>query len=213
MKYDPKIHHRRSIRIPGYDTTQPGAYFITINTWHKQELFGEITDGKMTLNEVGEVARKQWARIPQRFPQVELGEFVVMPDHLHGIIIIVEPGRGTVDDRGTAETLKDSATESARRALTGDSPAGSDSRANTNKSEQYGKPVAGSIGTIIRSYKSAVSLRLNLMRRTSNNPVWQRNYFEHIIRDEKDLQNTSLYIQDNPLNWKVDEVIDEGYGG
>ena len=149
MKFDPKIHHRKSVRLPGFDYSQPGAYFITVNTYQRQECFGEILDGKLILNGLGQVAKKQWERIPQRFPHIELGEFVVMPDHLHGIIIIIDPCRGIV------EGLNNPDAESPRRAPT----------------EQFGKPVPGSIGTIIRSYKSAVTLRANLIRRSEGHPV------------------------------------------
>jgi len=106
-----------------------------------------------------------------------------MPNHMHGIIVIT-------DGRGTAESLNDLDGKSSRRAPT---------------QEQFQKPVKGSIPTIIRSYKSAVSYRINLMRRTDGVPVWQRNYYEHIIRDETDLQNKTDYIESNPLLWDEDD--------
>ena len=182
MKIDPQIHHRRSIRLPGYDYTRAGAYYITMVAWQREELFGEVVDGEMILNKSGRVAQAEWGKLPRRFRQVELGEFVVMPNHVHGIIVIL-------DGRGTAEDIPDSIEEPTRRAPT----------------EQFRKPIAGSIPTIVRSYKSAVSLRINLMRRNSGSPVWQRNYYEHIIRNEEDYQSKSDYILNNPRNWESDE--------
>ncbi|MGB8213523.1 MAG: transposase [Anaerolineales bacterium] len=183
MKFDPKIHHRRSIRLPGYDYTREGAYYITVVTWQREELFGEVVDGEMVLNKFGQVAQTEWERLPRRFWHIELSEFVIMPNHAHGIILIV-------DGRGTADVAYNNVSELPRRA-----PA----------TEQFGKPVAGSIPTIVRSYKSAVSLRINLMRRTNGVPVWQRNYYEHIIRNDKDYQTKCDYILNNPHNWESDD--------
>ncbi|MFM7372811.1 MAG: hypothetical protein ACKO2Z_34520, partial [Sphaerospermopsis kisseleviana] len=89
MPYNPEIHHRRSIRLKGYDYSQIGAYFVTICTHHRNCLFGEIVDGEMKLNTNGEVAKGCWLSIPRHFQNVELDEFVIMPNHVHGIIIIV----------------------------------------------------------------------------------------------------------------------------
>jgi putative transposase len=189
MKFDPQIHHRRSIRLPGYDYTRAGAYYITMVTWQREELFGNVVDGRMVLNKFGQVAQTEWERLPRRFRNIELGEFVVMPNHAHGIIVIV-------DGRGTADCSNNNDPESTRRAPTNEGGA---------PTEQFGKPVAESIPTMVRSYKSAVSLRINFMRGTSGMPVWQRNYYEHIIRNETDFQTKSNYILNNPLNWENDD--------
>jgi putative transposase len=181
MKSDPKLHHRRSLRLPGYDYTRAGAYSITIVTHGREELFGAVVDYEMVLNKFGQVALSQWERLPRRFRNIELGEFVIMPNHVHRIIMIM-------DGRGTAEAGKNIVSEVSRCAPT----------------EQFGKPVAGSIPTIVRSYKSAVSLRVNLMLGTKGLPVWQRNYYEHIIRDNADYLAQSNYIIDNPMNWEKD---------
>jgi len=179
-KFDPQKHRRRSIRLPNYDYSQPGAYYVTIVTWHRECLFGEVVDGEMKLTKFGLVAKQQWEKLPERFPNIELGAFVIMPNHTHGIIVI---------SRGTAENLNDHDGESTRRAPT---------------REQFQKPVNGSIPTIVRSYKSSVSYRINLMRGTQDIPVWQRNYYEHIIRNERDLQNKTDYIEANPMLWNED---------
>jgi putative transposase len=184
-KFDPQKHHRHSIRLPEYDYTQPGAYFITIVTWHREPLFGEVVNGGMKMGKYGLVAKHQWEKLPKRFLNIELGAFVVMPNHVHMIIQIVDESR-----RGTADNRNGLVGEPSRRAPT---------------HEQFQKPVKGSIPTIVRSYKSAVSYRINLMRRTEGVPVWQRNYYEHVIRNEKDLQNKTDYINANPWLWEQDD--------
>ena len=181
--FDPQKHHRRSIRLKGCDYSQPGAYYVTIVAWYRECLFGEVVNKEMVLSKFGLVAKQQWEKLPKRFPNIELGASMIMPNHMHGIIVIT-------NDRGTAENLNDLDGGSSRRAPT---------------REQYQKPVKGSIPSMIRSYKSAVSYRINLMRRSDGVPVWQRNYYEHIIRDETDLQNKTDYINANPLLWDEDD--------
>lgn len=186
MKYDAKIHHRRSIRLKDYDYTQAGAYFITICTHQRENIFGEIINGEMKLSKFGLVAKQQWEKLPKRFPNVELGVFVIMPNHGHGIIEIFER---EVQGRDTADRFNDKVNESSRRVPT----------------ERFQKPVVGSIPTIIRSYKSAVAYRINLMRNGNDANVWQRNYYEHVIRNEKELEIITKYIEYNPMNWQLDQ--------
>jgi REP element-mobilizing transposase RayT len=181
-EFEPHIHHRRSIRLKGYDYAQNGAYFVTLVAWQRECLFGEVVDGEMALSKFGLVAKQQWEKLPQRFPNTELGAYMIMPNHMHGIIVIA-------NGRGTAGHPNDPDREPSRRAPT---------------QERFQKPVKGSIPTIIRSYKSAVSYRINLMRETDGVPVWQRNYYEHIIRNDKDLNNKTDYILANPLLWEQD---------
>ena len=184
MTYDPKRHHRRSIRLKGYDYTRPGAYFVTICAHNRECLFGEVVDGEMVLNEYGEIVREEWFRTAQVRPYVELfeDEFVVMPNHIHGIVWIVDD----VDD-----------TVGAQRRC-----------ASTTKPKPGGVPpnnvAPGSLGAIIRSFKSAVTKRINALRGTTGAPVWQRNYYEHIIRDDRALNAIRRYIAENPLRWHLD---------
>jgi len=175
MPYDPNRHRRRSIRLQGYDYTQPGAYFVTICTHGHEHLFGDVMDGTMRLNAYGEIVQDEWFKTAHIRTNVMLhpDEFVVMPNHVHGIIWIVDDPVG------------------ARRR-----------RAPTM--ERFGKPVSGSIPTIVRAFKSAVARRINRMRGTSGGPVWQRNYYEHIIRDERALHAIRRYIVENPLRWDLD---------
>lgn len=182
-KFDPKKHHRHSIRLPEYDYSQPGAYYVTIVAWHRECLFGEVVNREMKLSKFGLVAKQQWEKLPKRFPNIKLGTYIIMPNHMHGIIVITS-------GRGTAGTLADLTGELSRRAP---------------RREGFQKPVKGSVPTIVRSYKSAVSYRINLMRGTQGVPIWQRNYYEHIIRNEKDLKNKTDYIEANPMLWDEDD--------
>lgn len=188
-KFDAQKHHRRSIRLPNYDYTQIGAYYITIVTHNREMVFGEVVDGEMKLSNLGQIAQREWERLPKRFKHIELGAFVIMPDHVHGIIII-RYGGGTADYSGQGNP------QDPRRAPT---------TGETVTVEQFGKSVSGSIPTIVRSYKSAVALRINYARPDDSTPVWQRNYYEHVIRNERDMQTKWDYIESNPTNWENDD--------
>jgi putative transposase len=157
-------HNRRSIRLSGYDYSQPGEYFITICTYERVPLFGEISAAEMHLNELGQIVDDEWRRTPQLRQEIELGAYVIMPNHLHAIVHILENANSC---RGTACT----SIFGARRAPT---------------DERFGKPVAGSLPTIVRSFKSAVTKRINETRDIPYLPVWQRNYYEHVINVEKE---------------------------
>lgn len=174
MAYNPKIHHRRSIRLPEYDYTQPGAYYITICTHKRQCWFGDVENGEMQKNYLGEIAHRFWEALPRRFSHIQLDVFVVMPNHLHGILIITDEGY---------------------QALPKDRPI----------KEQFGRPVPGSIPTVVRSFKSAVTKRINLMRRGKNPPIWQDNYYESIVRIETGLDRIREYIINNPCHWEIDK--------
>lgn len=169
MKYVPGRFYRRSIRLKGYDYSRAGSYFVTICTQNRECLFGEIKDGAMSLNNAGQIVAEEWMKSADIRNGIELDEFVVMPNHLHGIIVIC---------KGTA-----------RRAPT---------------AEQFGAPVAGSLPTIIRSFKSAIAKRVNKMRQTPGAKLWQRNYYEHIIRNENELHGIRQYIVNNPSKWGYD---------
>ena len=171
-------HHRRSIRLPGYDYTAAGAYFITICTQGRECLFGQVVDGEMRLNAPGEIVRAEWEKSAALRAEIELGPYAVMPNHFHAIVVIADDGRGT-----------------ARRVPT---------------VEQFGKPVAGSVPTIVRAFKSAVTRQINLVRQTPGAAVWQRNYYEHIIRNESSYENIAAYILNNPRQWEVDRLFKAG---
>jgi len=172
-------YHRRSIRLPHYDYSQAGAYFVTICVYQRECLLGEIVGGEMILNEYGKIADSCWREIPNHFPHVELDEHIVMPNHLHGIIVMV----------------------GARHAV----PLPLQQQNGTICREKFGQPVSGTIPTVVRSFKSAVTKQINQNRNTPGIPVWQRNYYEHIIRDDNDLNRIREYIMNNPLKWCEDE--------
>ncbi len=183
-KFDPQKHHRRSIRLPGYDYSQAGAYYVTIVTYQRDCLFGEIENEIMILNDFGKIADECWRAIPEHFPTVELGAHVVMPNHVHGIIVIR-------DDKSAFDAV-DAQHVGATQCV-----------APTIPNARPNGPKRGSLGAIIGSYKMAVTRRIQ--REHNATGIWQRNYYEHIIRDEKDLQNKTDYIEANPSLWDEDD--------
>ena len=173
MKYDRDKHHRHSIRLKDYDYSRAGAYFVTICTKDRECLFGDICDNNLHYNDHGQIAYEFWSKIPEHFSNAELDGFIVMPNHIHGIVVIGDDGRGLA------------------------------CHAPTNR--KFAKPISNSLSTIIGSFKSAVTKQINQIRGTPGISVWQRNYYEHIIRNEDDLNKIRQYIADNPLEWDTDE--------
>ena len=181
MAYDPKIHHRHSIRLQGYDYSQNGAYFITICAQDRKPIFGKIVNREMQLSQFGMIARDEWLKTAEMRKNIEMDEFTVMPDHFHGIIVI--------DD--------------------GDMGGGASHPAQV---ELFGKPTSNSIPTIIRGFKAAVTKQINTIQINAgvyNKPerIWQKNYYEHVIRNETALNRIREYIRSNPLNWKKDDFL------
>ncbi len=179
-------YHRHSIRLPGYDYSQPGAYFITICTHNRQCLFGEIVDGEIMMNEFGELVKTEWQKTGIIRPNIVIDAFVIMPNHLHGILIINDDFCYCRDTLQRVSTIGRKINEN-------------------NQIEQFGKPTKNSIPTIVRLFKSTTTKQINQIRQTPGIPVWQRNYYEHIIRDTDDLSRIRHYIADNPKNWNNDE--------
>ena len=181
-EFDPKKHHRRSIRLKGYDYAQARAYFVTIVTWQRETLFGEIVDGEMVLNEMGKMVQKWWHQIQKHFPNVELGAFVIMPNHIHGIIIITE-GRGAV-------------------------PAPDDDIQNEQQGEMTSprhrkKPT---LGQIVAYFKYQSTKEMNALDGAGTiTKFWQRNYHDRIIRNEHEMARIWDYIEANPSRWADDE--------
>ena len=182
MKYNPEIHHRRSIRLKRYDYTQPGAYFVTFCSYQRMHIFGEVVEGEMILNDMGKIARDEWFKTAELRPYVKLYDdaFVIMPNHGHGIIWIMD----------------------------NDHPVGALSRKTPLQSEQRSAPTTnvapGSLGAIVRAYKSAVTYAVNAAQNQRGAVLWQRNYYDHIIRNDRELNNIRWYIRNNPLNWQLD---------
>ena len=174
--------HRKSLRLNYYDYSQSGAYFVTICTFHHRQLFGEVQNGEMQLNGVGRLAAAQWLQLEFRFTCLELGEWVVMPNHIHGILVL----------RGTGEASQQKGSPLPTRSVNDASPL---------------RPTGttpGSIGAIIQNFKSVTSRKLSERSSISKESIWQRNYYEHIIRNEREMQAITDYILTNPQNWEKD---------
>ncbi len=191
MRYDPDKHHRRSIRRPHWDYTSAGAYFVTIVTHGREMLFDDPV-----LRGVAETA---WQDIPRHFPRVALGEWVVMPNHVHGIIWIADDdGRGEAFPDRSVANRGDGSEESPRSA---NGFAGNASPLQHNDNPRL---AAGSLGAILGNFKSVSARRINQVRHSPGTPVWQRNYWERIIRNERELRAVQQYIGDNPMHWLED---------
>lgn len=176
MRDESRQRRRKLLRLSGFDYSSEGGYFVAIVTHERIPLFGEITDNEMIYSIAGEIALLEWFRTIQLRENVELfaDEFVVMPNHIHGIIWL------------------------------NDGPSVGDERRSTPTKSNRPLVLPGSIPAIIRAYKSAVTYAINSARNTKGLPVWQRNYYEHVIRDEKDFENIIEYIYQNPYNWEKD---------
>jgi putative transposase len=198
VKFDPKIHHRRSVRLKEYDYSQAGAYFVTIVAHQREFLFGEIVNAGMQLNKIGKIVQWEWLEISKRLPYIELGTFMVMPNHFHGIIFIHEDVGATRQGQARTNPSKEPS-----QAITPVSIGGSPLRAGDVGTPRGTK--SASLGAIIAQFKSRVTKRIWKIPEFKNKSIWQRNYHEHIIRDETDLQNKTDYIEANPLLWEQDE--------
>jgi REP element-mobilizing transposase RayT len=180
-------YNRRSIRLKGYDYTQVGYYFITICTWHRKFLFGDVKDAHMVLNVFGRVVEYQWRRLPYHFKNMELDVFQIMPDHFHGIIHITGAKHSKRND--DFETEKHISNASPRQ------PDASPGRPKGT--------IPGSVGAIVQNFQSVASRKINRIRKTPGAPVWQRNYYERIVRDEYALSRIRKYIIENPIKWDL----------
>lgn len=176
--------NRKSTRLKEFDYAQPSWYYVTICTENKGNILGEVQNGKMILNEFGMIAENEWLNTKTIRPNVDLDYFIIMPDHMHGIVVINERQQYRINDCRDTEP-------------------------RVPTIEQFGKPVPGSLPTIIRSYKATVTKQINEFRNTPGLKFWQRNYYEHIIRNEKELFNIRQYIAQNPLKWEIENGFPE----
>lgn len=191
MNYNPEKNHRRSIRLKGYDYREEGAYYFTICCHQRRCLLGEIKDGVMYLNLAGATVKAVWDSLPRHFPLIELDAFVVMPNHVHGIIVITD-SRGEAFVPGFNNTSPES-------LFTKASPFPGCNDTSPPRGTQ-----SGSIGAILQNFKSVATRRVNRITRNLGT-LWQRNYHEEIIRNEKAYENIRRYILENPLSWDEDE--------
>jgi REP element-mobilizing transposase RayT len=171
-----------STRLPGWDYASPGYYFVTICIKDHRSLFGDIVSAQVVLAPLGKKAREYWQSIPDHFPNSSLDEFIIMPNHIHGIIIINPPPVETQH----AASLPNAASLHTVRPSQNSAP----------------QPAPGSLSAIIRSHKSAVKKWAN--ENGYSHFSWQPRFYDHIIRDEKSLQIIRQYIQDNPTQWAID---------
>ncbi|MEM1253936.1 MAG: transposase [Cyanobacteria bacterium P01_H01_bin.21] len=187
MKFDPDKHHRRSVRLRGYDYSSSGLYFITICAYQRQCLFGEIVNGEMQLNPLGQIVETEWLKTPQIRPKWRLGEWIIMPNHIHGIVVIDQQQKPL--NHGN----------SAR------AHGGAPLRDGTKlKGIAYRKP--HSISSFVAGFKSATTKQINLSCDRQRSPVWQRNYYDHIIRNELSLYQIEQYIYKNSVTWHNDQL-------
>jgi len=162
--------HRRSLRLAGWDYSSNGAYFVTVSTWDRHNLFGEVIEGNMNLNDTGHLVAGLWQWLAQQYPHVLLDEWCVMPNHLHGILVL----SGDEHDSGRG---------GSRTAPT---------------------PKRKPVGRLIGAFKTVSAKQINLRRQTPGARVWQRDFWEHIVRDDAEMDRIRLYIKSNPANWEAD---------
>jgi len=218
-KYNPNIHHRKSIRLKGYNYSQSGAYFITICCENKICRFGNIINNEMILNDFGFIANNEWLKLVKRFSNFELDVFQIMPNHIHGIIVLNDVVGATLavaqndivqndiiqnnivqNDIVQNDIIKNNIVQNDG-VLNG----GGDSRAGAS-------PAPTTISDIIGAYKSLVSngcLEIYKSKNETMGKLWQRNYHEHIIRNEQSYQNISNYIINNPSKWDEDKFYNQ----
>ena len=195
MKYGREHHRRRSIRLEGYDYAGVGAYFVTICTQDRAPLFGEIVNGEMRLNGAGGMIHTVWDEIPAFYPDVGIDEFVVMPNHIHGIVLVGAAPRGHPDCDGNVPSVQ------PRSAQPGSvqPPLG----------QPRGVAPTLSLPDVVHRFKVMTTKRYVGGVKQSNWPpfrgrLWQRNYYEHIIRSDESLNRIRQYIRDNPMRWAFD---------
>ncbi len=184
--------HRRSIRLRSYDYTKPGYYFVTLVTRQRLPFFGDVIKNEMVLSEIGRIVQDEWLKTPQIRREIVLDAFIVMPNHLHGIIIIQDDIVDAIPDvgaRGTRPGLFSQPIHAAGHPPLPNWPPGFARR---------------SLASSINGFKSAVTSRLRQIRYIDQESVWQRNYYEHIIRDEESLGRIRQYVADNPSRWASD---------
>jgi len=188
MTQDADKPQRRSIRLRGYDYAQAGAYFVTVVTRERTCSFGEIVDGEMMLNEFGRIVQTVWVELPEHYSSVECDACVIMPNHVHGIIVLADDRGGGVNDVGAG--LKPA------RGVVAD--------LNSVRAGLKPAPTRIALPEIVRAFKTFSARGINELRETPRTMVWQRNYYEHVVRGENELNRIREYIANNPLQWKID---------
>jgi putative transposase len=172
---------RKHLRLSGWDYSSNGVYFITICCDRKQPYFGRIDNNKVELSEIGSIASQFWSEIPDHFPHVKIDEFVIMPNHLHGLLFL---NHSWVGSRG-CESI-----------LTG--------KNQIKESNQFSKPLKNSISVIINQYKSSVKRWCN--QNTLEYFKWQTRFYDQVLRNDQSVDTIREYIFNNPKNWREDDL-------
>ena len=169
---------RRSIRLRGLDYRSPGAYVITVCSFHRACLFGEIVRDQLQPNSIGEIVKEVWRAIPTFFPHLDLDAYVVMPNHVHGILILKEGPRAKHPPEADASPLHRRRPKGTQR---------------------------GSISAIVQTFKAATTRGVHSLPGMKGLRLWQRGLYDHIIRNDAELNRVRRYIEENPLRWALDE--------
>ncbi len=196
MEVEPEagLRQRRSVRLAEYDYGQVGAYYVTICTHNRSCLFGDVMNGTMVLNEIGQVVNEEWAYIELLRPRITLDEYVIMPNHLHAIVLITNK---VPPHDARAAHVPISGEQHQAQAV--------GRMRHDCENVWLTRPSSQTIGSIIRGFKAATTSRLRTATHMPDLKVWQRNYYEHVVRDDADLYRIRDYINDNPLRWTEDE--------
>ena len=181
MVFNPEKQHRKSIRLKNHDYSEKGYYYITVCTQNRENLLCDIDNGHVVLNENGIIVKNTWFDLPNHNANIVLDEFTIMPNHIHAIIIIVGAGSKPAQSGSTQNH-----------------------GAKTNRAGLEPAPTS-SLSEIVRQLKTFSARQINKHRNKQRTPVWQRNYYEHIIRNAEELNKIRVYIANNPLNWQNDK--------
>ncbi len=216
---------RRRLRLRDYDYSQAGAYAVTICTQGGAFLFGHVSDGTMHLSAAGRVVERVWNRLPEHYPHVELDTFVVMPDHVHGVIVLADAPL-CAEEGFEANRRQKAGPDASIGRRAGLRPAPTQEQGHTSVREPGGWEWTGArvrgrraglrpaptksgvaprhgLSEVVRGFKSFSGRRVNELRGTPGVALWQRGYFEHVVRNEEDLNRIRQYIVENPLRWSL----------
>ena len=200
MESNPEKHNRKSYRLKGYDYTLAGAYFITFCVKDRECVFGHVINGEMVLNELGKIAEENMEKIPNHFSNVRMGEFRIMPNHVHCILELREKGTGSArKDSGDLSNTTDSGTPH----LATEPGRVKDGNSSGPKLNRFSQHIPGSVSVIIQQYKASVTKWCK--KNKHNGFQWQGRFHDHIIRNAAEYYFIANYIIDNPAKWSKDK--------
>jgi putative transposase len=192
---------RKSIRLSGYDYSLPGAYFITIMTFHRECIFGDVNNQRMIINQYGQIVDRTWHELTNHYPNINLDAYIIMPNHFHGIVLIEDDT--TIKNASPASDMQGISTINEQRK-TLENP--DTFRENGNRIVDEMRTNSHDLSEIIRAFKSFSAKKINILRGSQGFPVWQRSFYDRVIRDENEYQKIYDYIQTNPQNWLEDQL-------